>query len=130
MPERNDMELYLRMQEPFESEDEANKNLELFFNDVEHARERWCISNTHTIVIINTKMDGGGVKRAIASQHLGDSLLGMSMCAWAYGKESEYHTRRTKQLIEEGKDWDNTETNRGNKEGNQERQGTLPMVSP
>ena len=119
MPGKDNIELYLRMQEPFGSDEESNESLRLFFEDVEVAREKRHIADVHTIIMVNTKVEGGVLKRGIASQHLGDSQHGMKMCAWSYGKESEAQMAHVDQLIQEGKDWA-TETNRGNQEGDQE----------
>ena len=102
MPGTQNLELYTRLQKPFESEEEAKKSMNMFFKDVEAARERWLIADVHTIVMMNVQGENG-LMRGMTSQHLGDSSRGRDMCAWAYGQEKEYHKRCLAALEEQGR---------------------------
>jgi len=86
MSGKNDLSNYRKMSEPLQSTEEANEALKGFYQAVEEARKEFHIMDVHVIVKMNILRDGEE-GAAMSSSHYGNSLEGVTMCAWGLGQE-------------------------------------------
>jgi len=86
MSGKNDLANYRKMSEPIPSTEEANEALKNFCRAVEEARKEFHIMDVHVIVKMNI-LRGDEEGTAMASAHYGNSLEGVTMCAWGLGQE-------------------------------------------
>lgn len=83
---KNDLANYRKMSEPLPSIEEANTALQNFYRAVEEARKEFHMMDVHVIVKMNILRDGEE-GAAMASAHYGNTLEGVTMCAWGLGQE-------------------------------------------
>lgn len=81
--------LYRRMSEPFASAEEATAAINAFFDDLAALREKHRIADVHVIAKTNAIETDGEEHVSISRYHLGDALHAESMCAYAYGAETQ-----------------------------------------
>ena len=77
----NDPDLYYRMSQPFETEEEARKAFSSFYTDVRAAREKHRIRDV--VIVAHTVASGYGVSVSLGI--IGDTGKAADMLAHAYG---------------------------------------------
>ena len=71
---------YKAMSAPFATLEEAQGELELFFEEVRLARQKHKIADVHVIVSTNVQTENL-IKRFSGAAHFGDATNGLEMCA-------------------------------------------------
>ena len=79
--------LYRKLQEPLPVA-EAQANLERFWEGVYALRESCHLADVHLIVRTSVVYEEGHEADPMMDGHIGNSMLGESMTAWSFGRQS------------------------------------------
>lgn len=95
---KKDSKNYHAMAIPFESEEEANKAVASFFEELGELRKKYKIRDLLVIIYGSTK-NGDSEGEFMNSMGFGNSLNQLPMAAFAYGKEKQEHSEIISKLL-------------------------------
>ena len=95
-------ELFIEMNQPFDSSETAKTALGAFITDVMVAREKHKVTNVLLTMQVPTLCEGGGSGDLAVSFLLGDSEKGERMAAIAYGEMKKTRDIRMAKLLKNG----------------------------
>jgi hypothetical protein len=83
---KKDPENYAKMSIPFENEDEANKALSGFHEELSELRKKYKIPDVLIVIKGSMKLEDGECGDFVNHSHFGSSLNMLSMAAYAFGQ--------------------------------------------
>lgn len=89
-------ENYRELCKPFPNAAEAEKSLNAFWDDLYELRNKHHMTDVHVIVRVPI-----AEHHVMTSFHCGDSLLGESMTAWAFGLQQASRQENIARVVEE-----------------------------
>lgn len=94
-----DADNYHKLNQPFESADDANAALEAFWEEFYALRNKYKIPDVLVVFRLMCRTKDGDVAELFGSLNAGSEMYAESLAAWGYGRESAQRQERMARII-------------------------------
>jgi hypothetical protein len=95
---KKDPENYKQMAVPYENQDEANKAMSSFYDELSELRKKHKVRDL-VVIVYGSVISDGEEGEFMNSMAFGNSINHLAMAAFAYGKEKQSHNEMIQKLL-------------------------------